>query len=109
MIQARNAGVEPVDRFSENPPKALYSLVRGDRHLILRRRDDEFLLFDWRADPRETENRMGWDPEADAELVETLERRIQRMAVTRHRLRPARALEVDADKRKRLRALGYLE
>jgi arylsulfatase A-like enzyme len=109
VLRGRAAGEDPVDRFSENPPKALYSLVRGDRHLILRRRDNEFLLFDWRADPRETENRMGRDPEADAELVETLERQIQRMAVARHRLKPARAPDVDADKQKRLRALGYVE
>ena len=103
------AGEESEARFSEDSRAFLYSVVRGGRHLIWKRDADEYRLFVWRADPRETENLRARDPEAEPELQTLLEREVQRRSRVRLRHAPQLAPEVDAPQRARLRALGYAD
>jgi arylsulfatase A-like enzyme len=109
FIEARTAERPPRTLFSEDPFAGLYSAVRGDRHVIQREAVGDTLVYDWRDDPAEVENRFEAEPDRDAELRRDLAERVRRLADLRDRQRPEAALAASEEQQQRLRALGYVE
>ncbi len=96
--------------FSENQwGEELYSAVFGDHHLIVRRPTQQYQLFDWRRDPRESRDLLGEHPARDETLRRMLSERVGRLDAERNRNAPSVAPGPSDPELERLRALGYAE
>ncbi len=96
--------------FSENQwGQQLYSAVLGDHHLILRRPTGQVQLFDWRRDPRESQDLLGERPARDEALQRLLSERVDRLDAERGRKVSGVVPEPSDSEQERLRALGYVE
>ena len=112
------ADATPREIYSEHPPFFLYTLIEGDKKLILQgfpsRDIDSYQkveLYDLRSDPDERRNLAGSDPDLH-EMFERLAGRIFAIGVAGSAIQqgdPPATESLDEETLEQLKALGYLE